>query len=230
MQVKPRQKSPLTLKFSFDSQEIGFVNSCSLLGVEIDSEFSWRDHVEKVSGKLSRFTYALYELKKCTDLRTAMTAYYAYAHAWLSYGVILWGNSTYCNKLFVLQKKCIRILVNIKERDSCRPHFTSLKILTFTSIYILEISKFVKKHKNLFGQERDNCCRAGLRKRNQLVGSFTNLRIVRSGIYHMAIKIYNKIPFEIRNITKVNIFAKKLKEYLLSRCFYNLQEFFDSEE
>lgn len=107
--------------------------SCSLLGIEIDTNVNWKPHIEKVGKKLSKFTYALFELKKCTDLKTATSAYYAYAYAWLSYGIILWGNSTEVNQLFVLQKRCVRTLVNITDTESCRPHFIKQKILTLTS-------------------------------------------------------------------------------------------------
>jgi hypothetical protein len=55
--------------------------------------------VDVVKGdyRINRFTYALLELKLNTDQKTVITAYYAYAHSWLSYGIILWGNSTSMN-------------------------------------------------------------------------------------------------------------------------------------
>ncbi|XP_026330562.1 uncharacterized protein K02A2.6-like, partial [Hyposmocoma kahamanoa] len=52
----------------------------------------WKVHTQTICSKLASFTYAL-ELKKTTDLKTALSAYYAYADAWLRYGVVLWGNS-----------------------------------------------------------------------------------------------------------------------------------------
>ncbi|KAF9803075.1 hypothetical protein SFRURICE_012320 [Spodoptera frugiperda] len=55
--------------------------------------------------ELETFSYALHEIKKTTDLNTAIAMYYAYAHAWFIYGIILWGNSTDAQSLFVLQKK-----------------------------------------------------------------------------------------------------------------------------
>lgn len=43
----------------------------------------------------------------------------------------------------MLKSKCIRILVNIGETDSCRLYFASLNVFTFASV-ILHIGKEVQ--------------------------------------------------------------------------------------
>jgi len=35
--------------------------------------------------------------------------YYAYCHSRVNYGIIFWGNSSYSNKDFKLQKRVVRI-------------------------------------------------------------------------------------------------------------------------
>lgn len=59
------------------------------------------------------YTHYMYSLKSNTDIKTAMSVYYAYAFAWLKYGIILWGNSTDANDLFIMLKKFVRILIII---------------------------------------------------------------------------------------------------------------------
>ncbi|KAI5643791.1 reverse transcriptase (RNA-dependent DNA polymerase) domain-containing protein [Phthorimaea operculella] len=98
-------KIELSIKYSYNNTQIQSVNSCRLLGIEIDTHnIAWKEHVEMIAGKLSRFSYALYELKKSTDLHTATCAYYAYAHAWLQYAIILWADlgTVFCGLLLVL--------------------------------------------------------------------------------------------------------------------------------
>jgi hypothetical protein len=209
IQIKPRQKNPINTDFSYGNEKLVTVNSCALLGIEVDSELNWKKHVAKISGKLSQFTYALYQLKSCTNLKTAISAYYAYGHARLNYGIILWGNSTHVSNLFILQKKCIRILVNIKQTESCRCHFTHLKILTLTSMYIYEICKFVRNNKTILEQNRDNCSTVyhNLRSRNKLTNSLSKMQIVRAGTHHMAVNIYNGVPLNIRKIEKFTMFC-----------------------
>lgn len=227
MQFKPRQKQKLQTNITVNNNKnLEFVTSSTLLGIEIDCNLNWKPHIEKIASKLSKFTYALFELKKCTDLNTATTAYYAYAHAWLNYGIILWGNSSHVNSLFVLQKRCIRILVNITDMESCRPYFVKLSILTLSCMYIFEICKLVKKNLHEYSQAKDfyNHPR-NLRNKNRLNRPFTKLHLVSSGTYHMSIKIYNKIPSEIKNISAETLFLKKLKEWLIDKCFYTIEEY-----
>ncbi|KAF9806627.1 hypothetical protein SFRURICE_012164 [Spodoptera frugiperda] len=127
--------------------ELETVNEFTLLGLTIDTNINWKSHILKLKSKISKFSYALYEIKKTTDLKTALTMYYAYAHAWFTYGIILWGNSTDAQKL-------IRIITNIEQTDSCKPHFTRHKILTLVNIYILELCKLVRKYPDFYKKRR----------------------------------------------------------------------------
>ncbi|RVE47108.1 hypothetical protein evm_008292 [Chilo suppressalis] len=90
----PRQKNPIEIKFSMGQTIIECIHNFTLLGLEIDTNITWKAHIEKIKNKLSRLIYALSEINRSTDLQTALAAYYAYAYSWLHYGVILWGNST----------------------------------------------------------------------------------------------------------------------------------------
>lgn len=227
MQFKPRQKIHLENKIKFQKSSLDFVNSATLLGIDLDSGLNWKAHTEKITARLSKFIYALYELKKCTDLKTAKTAYYAYANAWLTYGIIVWGNSTGANQLFILQKRCVRILMNITNEKSCRPHFVKLRMLTLASLYILEICKFLRKNLHLHTQARDFYTgERNLRHKDRLIAPFTKLQLVSSGPFHMSVKIYNQIPKHLKDIDKDLEFNRKLKEFLIFKCFYSLNEFF----
>lgn len=65
-------------------------------------------------------------------MEAALAAYYAYAYSRHKYGILLWGNST-----VVLQNKCIGTdTCQYRNSESCQSHFTILRILSITSIYI----------------------------------------------------------------------------------------------
>jgi hypothetical protein len=228
MQFRPYQKQPLNIEYSFNTTKLECIDTFSLLGLNIDKNINWKDHIQTISSKLSRFTYALYELKKTTDLKTATSAYYAYAHSIFRYGILLWGNSTNVNSLFILQKKCIRTLVNIKKTETCRPYFKKLGILTLASLYILEACTFVKTHKHFFLQAKDRHAKPlNLRHNNFLALPTSSLKLYHSGPHMMCIKIYNKIPLTIKSTEPVNQFKKSLHKYLVSKSFYTVTEFFD---
>jgi hypothetical protein len=72
--------------------------------------------------------------------------YYAYFYSIVCYGVIFWGNSSYANNVFRLQKRAVRIITGIGDRNSCRQMFVTLKILPFSSIYIYSFLCFVDQY------------------------------------------------------------------------------------
>jgi hypothetical protein len=123
IQFKPTQKKALEMNLEINNKKIEEVDNFKLLGINIDSGINWKHHVQTLKTKLSSFIYALSILKVNTCLKTALSAYYAFAHSRFQYGVILWGASTDAHQLFLLQKKCIRILTNTRIPNSSRPFF-----------------------------------------------------------------------------------------------------------
>jgi hypothetical protein len=62
--------------------------------------------------------------------------YFSYFPSIMSCGLIFWGNSYHSNKVFKLEKRIIRIMVGIRDRESCREYFRTLQILPLQSQYI----------------------------------------------------------------------------------------------
>jgi hypothetical protein len=50
--------------------------------------------------------------------------------------LVFWGNSYHSNTVFKLQKRIIRIMVRIRDWESCKEYFRKLKILPLQSQYI----------------------------------------------------------------------------------------------
>jgi len=49
-------------------------------------------------------------------------------------------------KMLSIQKKVIRMITDLKKGESCRQKFKELKILTVTSLYVLEVLCYMKKY------------------------------------------------------------------------------------
>jgi hypothetical protein len=225
IQFKPYQKSALEINYTYKTQKLETVNSITMLGIDIDTHITWKPHIEKLCSRLSSFTYALGRLKRVTNTKIALSAYYAYAQSRLSYGIILWGNCSNIQAVFALQKKCIRIITNIKQTDSCKPHFRDLKIMTVPCLYILEACKFIKKHIELYSPIK--IVRRNNRYQNKLKLPFSKLKLYSSAPHSMLIKIYNHIPNQIKSINKTTIFEKHLKQFLILKSYYSISEFFE---
>ena len=116
---KPRKKNNISLvlpKLSICNNEIKLSESLKFLGVFLDENLTWKDHIRYLENKIAKnkdllFRSKLYLTKKCL-----LSLYYSYIHAYISYTNIAWG-STYIpnlNKINSQQKHAIRIIFNKK--------------------------------------------------------------------------------------------------------------------
>lgn len=224
-QFRTYQRTPINLNILTQKIKLEEINEFTLLGLTLDSNLNWKKHIECTRAKLSQFIYALSILKRNTDYNTALSAYYAYAYSWLNYGIILWGESTDFLDLFIQQKKCIRILMNIDQRDSCRPHFIKQQILTLPAIYILQSCIFVRKNRHLFKSNIELNENYNRRNRNRLILPVTNLKVIGKSPYSRLANIFNKLPERLKSLPNDSIFSKQLKSLLIKKGYYTVEEF-----
>ena len=129
--------------------------SVKFLGLVIDHNLNWKEHVRYLCPKLSSACYALKQLSPITDTETLITVYNSYFQSYLSYGIIFWGNSTDCSKVFKIQKRALRIINHSSNYCSCRPLFAKFRILPLFSLYIYELLRFCKRNADKF--TKNNC-------------------------------------------------------------------------
>jgi hypothetical protein len=155
--------------------------------------------------------------------------YYAYFYSIVRYGVIFWGNSSYAINVFRLQKRVVRIISGISNRNSCRQVFTTLKILPLLSIYIYSLLCFVVDNMDqyYFISDIHNRDTRQAFKLNLYLPT-THLSLYQKGSYYMGIKLFNILPSNLKQLYKeVKRFKLKLKEFLNCQAFYTLDEYFE---
>ena len=91
---------------------IKLVASTKLLGVTIDDELSWQQHIKKLSQKLYCQTGALRRIKSNVPKQFHKDLYYTLFESHLSYCISVWGgiSAKKLNSLFIAQKSCIRTM------------------------------------------------------------------------------------------------------------------------
>ena len=197
------------------------------LGLTLDNQLNWKAHIDNTFSKLSRSSYMIRILKQTLSQDILLMIYFAYFHSIMSYGIIFWGNSSYAIKIFKLQKRIIRIITGVKNRDSCRELFKNLKILTLVSQYIFSVVSFI------IDNPEEYICNYSIHKRNTRQGSnlhqsTVSLSLYQKGIINMGIKIYNNLPSFIKESnTTPQEFKSLLKSFLYSNTFYTLDEYFN---
>ena len=104
------------------------------LGVWIDSNLNWTEHVNKIVLKLKSRLILLRRSKNFLNPHCMKVLYYAQVHSNLSYCVSMWGNmisQTQKNKLKKIQNQCIATIDKNLTTTATYKHY---KILTFEDL------------------------------------------------------------------------------------------------
>lgn len=205
-----------------------FSTTVKFLGTVIDNSLCWEEQITHTCKKIKNAYFALRQLKGVFNIKSLLNVYYALAYSHLSYNIVAWGAASSINRVFILQKRLIRLLFDIAPRDSCRPYFKNNRILTIHSIYILNTIKFVKKNLNMFETNADNHS-YNTRQGHLLKINNHNTTLYKKSPYHAGIKMYNKLPAEIRSVNSLSKFNSCLKNFLAANGFYSVKEYFNYE-
>lgn len=219
MHFKNRSIETHDVQIKHDGKPVNEIEVTKFLGLSIDSRLTWKSQIEQVCKRLQTFSYALYMLAKVVDVTAVLTAYYGHVESILRYGLIFWGNSTDIEKVLKIQKKCVRAIVGIPQDQTCKPHFIGLGILTLTSLYIYEVSVFVRSNRSLFETMKSD------RRKNIIRTESCKTTLFTKSIFGMAPKIYNKVPKYIRDVNTMHSFKDKLRKFLRNKAYYNINEY-----
>jgi hypothetical protein len=126
-----KKKVNENLYIKIDNKLIDRVAHTKFLGVFIDDKLNWKQHINYISGKVSRCIGMLIKSRKLLNKDSLLTLYFSFVYPLLIYCNHVWG-STYATTLYrldILQKKIIRIIAGTKPRSSSEPLFTELEVL-----------------------------------------------------------------------------------------------------
>jgi hypothetical protein len=143
--------------------------------------------------KLSVACCAIGAVKPYMSQESLRAICFSYFHSVMSCGVIIWGKSSISNNIFRLLKKVVRLITNIRSRDSSREQFKKLQILPLQSQHILSLLMFVMNNSDMF----EDICEIytiNTRIRTNLHLPLLRLTTIQKGTYYSGIKVYNDLP------------------------------------
>jgi hypothetical protein len=75
------------------------------------------------------------------------------------------------------------------------------------------------------------CYTLQTRQSNNLYLPTSTLTLYQKGVYFTGIKLFNNLPLEIKEIVGIpKQFRISLRKYLITHCFYDLEEFYSVNE
>jgi hypothetical protein len=179
--------------------------------------------------KLSTACFVLGQLHYVLDIDALKLVYFSYFQSVVKYGIVFWGNSYNLNKVFLLQKRILRIMLGLNYRSSCKFWFKKLDILTVPCLYIFSLAMFVINNPSYF-QTNASLHGIDIRQKNKLHKPLYKLPSIQKGIIYTAINVHNKLPSCITQPQHNEVrFRNALKKYLLMHTSYIVEEFLSQQ-
>jgi hypothetical protein len=150
MKFVTNNKESINFNTGYDNKTIEVVLTTKFLGLKIDNNLNWKKHIEYIISKLSSACFSMRTVTPLLKVDTLKLVYFAYFHSIISYGIIFWGNLTDSKRVFIIQKKVIRIMAGVKRRISCRELFKKFNILRVASEFLLSLLSFVVDNMETF--------------------------------------------------------------------------------
>ena len=104
----------LTLHLKIENIYLENKIETTFLGVIIDKNLTWKQHIQHISNKISKTIALLRLLRHIFPKKILRLIYMSLIYSYLNYCNIIWGGAydTVLKPLFILQKKAIRIISN----------------------------------------------------------------------------------------------------------------------
>ena len=140
-------KAPNDFDIVLNDTKLERVKSTKFLGVLIDENLTWKNHIDCISKTISRNIGVMNKLKHYIPNRILHTLYCTLVLPYLNYSIIIWGDTckSYLDKLIKLQKWAIRTVSNSHYRSHSGPLFAKNNLLNITDMYTLELGVFMYK-------------------------------------------------------------------------------------
>ena len=214
------------LSVTIEGTKLELVKHTKFLGVILDNEINWKQHILHISQKLSKSLGILKRARQFLNTSTLLQLYYSFLYPYLSYCCIIWGNAAQTTlwPIFRSQKYDVRILTNTRRRDSSKPSFTKLRILRLPDIYKTAVLTFVYKYKNghlpptfdnFFSYNGDNH-RYPTRAATQLRIPLTKTKHSSSFVRKTGVSLWNQYEGKISSQQTFGQFKRILRDIFIS--------------
>jgi hypothetical protein len=119
IQFATKTDQEISMQVSFGGRRIPTARSSKFLGLTIDTSLTLRHHIIELTSRLNKACYAIRSIKLFMSTDVLRSTYFSYIHSVLSYGIIFWGNSSYSEDIFKIQKRIVRLIMNSGKKASC---------------------------------------------------------------------------------------------------------------
>jgi len=202
------------------------VQTTKFLGVIINENLTWSDHINVVANKCSKNLGIIRKLRKTVPRDILVILYSTLIYPYLNYCNIAWASqpTTYLKKLYRMQKKAMRVITHSTWNTHALPLFKTLNFLTIYDINKLQTACFTYStiHSLLppsfscYFQLNSLIHEQNTRSSSNLHSTYHSTSLRSYTIRIFAPKLWNALTTKLQNAPTIHCFKKRYKFSLLS--------------
>ena len=150
MLVGKKRTKMTNFRLHIDHYPIELKNSFKYLGIHLDRELSWKNHIDHLAKKLSKVCRMIYKLRHYVPLSTLQIVYYSMFHAHIQYSLLKRGRAakSHFHKLSTLQNKILKACLFCPRRYETNLLCSRFRVLKLDDMIKMEFAKFIFKYSN----------------------------------------------------------------------------------
>ena len=195
------------------------------LGLKIDNNLTWDEHVNSIKSKISSVNFAIYRIRNILPPKQLWMIYHAHIISHINYQSPIWiGCAEY--KLKEIQRIQNRTIKTIERKHRLtstetlytnRPNVKSIAYInTVVTIQKIKMNKI--KNNVTLNTVGNNERQTALRNQRNYRPIFSRTEKAKNSMQIRGIKWYNMLDNDIKNEENIVRFKKKTLEYILSNC------------
>ena len=201
-------------------KNIDKVDSHKVLGVIIDHNLSWTNHIDALCKKVSKYMFQLTRMKHFLDIHSRKLYFIAYIQSSIDYSSTIWDSASYnslkplvslykrglklilskCSSLTIDDYKCLEFLP-LKEKLLYNKAIFMYKILSGSAPIALTELFYINKY----------------RHRQHISIPRPRLDLYKSSLAYSGGYLYNSLPETLKNQPNLQKFKKAMYLYLRSQ-------------
>ena len=220
--IPPTQAPPLLI----DGVPIPQTNKVNFLGVVVDQNLTWKEHISEISIKLAKNIGILSRIAYKLPANILTNLYYTLVYPYLAYCNFVWASnySSSLTRLIILQKRAIRLITKSPYKCHTAQLFLLNGILTIDQIRIFQTGEFMFRYRHgLLPQTFANYFNTGSTIHSYSTRTASNYRPIfaHTNTRKFSIKtagpaVWNNLSIDIRDAPNLLLFKKRLRAHLLT--------------
>ena len=208
----------------FLDHEIKRTSHIKFLGLTLDENLSWNQHIDELCNKLKGLFHIFYNIKEYVSKKEIQAIYYTLIYSRIKYGINIYGQagSTKMLKIQTLQNQLLKVLSEKKYRYPTEKLHKEFNLLLVKDIANQELLTFVHNYySNSLPPVFENYFKPFDHHYNTRNGHQTiriedhDTEIAAASVKVTGAKLWNDLNTSYKNITSKNKFRKEYKDRII---------------